>query len=477
MCVTTNVFEIQMIAGLQPTPRSLRRAQDRGFAPATPIAKLASTGAIRISMVIIATIAVIWSLQWAKAFLIPLAVAIFATFWLAPLVDILQRFRIPRPLGAAIVLALTIFAMGSAGYALRDDARSFLTGLSKATHHARVVFTQAAGDPDGWLHHIRTTLTDRVPATPSTKADLLTTGPIDNPLDMQFSLVQGSTTLAAAAVDVAVVLFLMYLLLASGDLFKRKLLVVISGRLARRRVTVEILHEIAVQFQRYLAVLATTNVAIGLLTWALFSALGVEHAAVWGVAAGMLHIIPYVGPAIIAAAALLVTSAQFNSLSQAFLVASTSLLISALIGMLLTTWLASRASHMNSVAVFTGLMFWGWLWGIPGLLLGTPLMMATKVMADRIASLNWLGTFLGGTPKQEEAVSERTSAAAKSAAAFTSELTRAITESAANGEIHLMSPEIGVETTLMARTEIKMSEETWDDNVSNQYPLESPLPA
>jgi predicted PurR-regulated permease PerM len=378
--------------------------------PAEKTLARGNSATVRTCLIIIATIAIIAALQWAKLFFIPLAVAIFATFWLMPVVDMLHRWRIPRGLGAAVVLFLTLFAIVGSGYALRDDARDFLNGLSKATHQTRVAFNKAARDPNGWLHHVRTTINDRSIASPNAKSDIVGEG-------VSVSLMESSATLAAAAVDVTVVLFLIYLLLASGDLFKRKLLVVISGHLSRKRLTVDILRGIGVQFQRYLAVLVTTNVAIGLLTWALFAAMGVENAAIWGVAAGVLHVIPYLGPAIIAAASLLVTSAQFNSLSQAFLVASGSLLISALIGMLLTTWLASRASHMNSAAVFTGLLFWGWLWGIPGLLLGTPIMMATKVMADRIDSLNWLGTFLGDAPKRvtEKPVVHDTAAPEKTA--------------------------------------------------------------
>jgi predicted PurR-regulated permease PerM len=400
-----------------------------------------------VSLVVLTTIAVIWALQWTKVFMIPLAVAIFATFWLMPMVDWLYRVRIPRALGAAIVLATMVAGLGGAGYALRDDARDFLNGLAEATQQTRIEFNQAVRDPNGWLHHIRNTLTDR---TQSTRAGVVAST-ADNPLDVQFSLVRGSTTLAAAAVDVVVVLFLIYLLLASGDLFKRKLLVVISGQLARRRVTVEILNQIAVQFQRYLGVLVSTNVAIGLLTWGLFAALGVQHAAIWGVAAGILHIVPYLGPAVVAAASLLVTSTQFDSLSQAFVVASTSLLISALIGMLLTTWLAGRASSMNSPAVFAGLMFWGWLWGIPGLLLGTPLMMATKVMADRIPSLNWLGTFLGDAPKREtKSGGVGTEPAVKPIKETTAE---GLTDSAANGEITCVAAEIAVETAALIRND------------------------
>jgi predicted PurR-regulated permease PerM len=318
-------------------------------------------------------------------------------------------------------------------------------------------------DPDGWLHHIQSTLTDRaLPAKPnSSSADTASNG-----LDVESSLVRGSTTLAAAAIDVVVVMFLIYLLLASGDLFKRKLLVVISGQLARRRVTVEILNEIAVQFQRYLGVLAITNVTIGMLTWALFSALGVEHAAVWGVAAGILHIVPYLGPGVIAAASLLVTSTQFGSLSQGFIVATTSLLISALIGMLLTTWIASRASSMNSVAVFAGLMFWGWLWGIPGMLLGTPLMMATKVMGDRIHCLNWLGTFLGDAPKRE------IKHAADESHALLVNSAEGLTDRATNGDTPLVAAEIASETTVLTR-ETRSGKSKSAERLEGAYSLDS----
>jgi predicted PurR-regulated permease PerM len=400
--------------------------------------------------------------------MIPLAVAIFATFWLMPVVDLLQRVHIPRSLGAALVLGTVILAFGGTGYALRDDARDFLTGLSKATHQTRIVFNQAMRDPDGWLHHIRTALTDRtLPAKAGTSsADLP-----DSALDVESSLVRGSTTVAAAMLDIVVVLFLIYLLLASGDLFKRKLLVVISGQLARRRVTVEIINEIGAQFQRYLGVLAITNVSIGLLTWALFSVLGVEHAAVWGVAAGILHIVPYLGPAVIAAASLLVTSTQFDSLSQAFIVASTSLLISTLIGMLLTTWLTSRASSMNSVAVFAGLMFWGWLWGIPGMLLGTPLMMATKVMGDRIHCLNWLGTFLGAALKRE------IKHATDESQAVVADSTEGLTERATSADGLKVAAEISTDANLLTPAGTRSGKVRLDEELSPSYLLDSSAPA
>src|SRR5215471_18438675 len=327
--------------------------------------------ATRIGIFVIASIAVIWALEWAKEFLIPLAVAIFVVFWLMPVVNWLEKARIPRALGAALVLMALIAAIGAGAYELRDEARAFVNNLSDAAHNVRVAFDRAERDPSGWLHDIRATLTDHAP--PSSKS---TSANSVDAIDLQAALLRSSTTAVSAAIDIAVVLFLVYFLLASGDMFKRKLFVIISRQNRRPRITAEILNAIGEQFQRYLGVLAASNVALGLATWGLFAILNVRHAAVWGVAAGLLHLIPYLGEATIALAAFIVCSVEFNSLTDAFIVAVGSLTISAIIGMVFTTILASRAANMNSVAAFAGLMFWGWLWGIPGLLLGTPVMMA-----------------------------------------------------------------------------------------------------
>lgn len=447
-----------------------------------------SSFAVRNSLLVLASIAVLGALQWGKVLLIPCAVAVCMTFWLMPIVDRLQRMYLPRALGAALVLFALMGAIGFTGYALRDDAREFAASIPAAAHHARVIFNQAAHDPNGWIHHLRNTLNER-PAIESKSR--MPTATMENATDIQAAVLRGSTTAVAAAANVGAVLFLIYLMLASGDLFKRKLLTVIAnqasisaatpGKLNRKRVTVEILNEIAAQFQRYLGVLAVTNLVIGLLTWAAFTMLGVEHAAVWGAAAAILHIVPYVGPALIAVASFLITTLQFDSLSQAFFVSLTSVLIFGLIGMLLTTWLAGRASKMNSVAVFIGLMFWGWLWGIPGLLLGTPLMMATKVMADRIECLNWLGIFLGDAPKRERKPAAAAAANKTVTVPVLVSTEAALTEGAVLADPAFTAAEVASETTQLAwdeRSRIESSEA--DDSAAVQAAklfTASPLPA
>jgi len=159
-------------------------------------------------------------------------------------------------------------------------------------------------------------------------------------------------------------------------------------------VTGEILLEIGSQVQRFIGVMAVSNLTLGLLTWLSFSLLGLSHAALWGLIAGILHFIPYVGPALTAGAAAIAGAVQFDSLGKGLLIGAVSLGLSALVGLALTTWLIGRSVRMNAATMFIGLLFWAWLWGLPGLLLGAPMMMTMKVITDRLPALAWLSLFL-----------------------------------------------------------------------------------
>jgi predicted PurR-regulated permease PerM len=131
------------------------------------------------------------------------------------------------------------------------------------------------------------------------------------------------------------------------------------------------------------------------LTWLALLALGVDNAAVWGIAAAVLNLVPYVGSLVTAAGAALVAFMQFGSLNMALAVGGASMVIHTIVGNLLTPWLTSRTSRMNPVAVFVGLLAWGWLWGVWGLLLGIPILMIVKSICDRVEDLKPIGEFLG----------------------------------------------------------------------------------
>ena len=134
---------------------------------------------------------------------------------------------------------------------------------------------------------------------------------------------------------------------------------------------------------------------MGVLTGLALWAIGLENAAVWGIAAAVLNLVPYVGSLITTVASGGVALLQFGFSNMALQVADTSLAIHTIVGNLITPWLTSRASRMNPVAVFVGLLAWGWLWGVWGLLLGLPILMIVKVVCDRVDDLKPVGEFLG----------------------------------------------------------------------------------
>ena len=184
-----------------------------------------------------------------------------------------------------------------------------------------------------------------------------------------------------AAGQIMVVLFLVFFVLASGDLFKRKVLAIAAER-NKTRFTLKMLEEIDAQVRRYLVVLLVANVLVGLGTWLAFLALGMKYAALWGAMAGVLHTAPYFGPTVIAGGSLLSAFVQFGEWPRAFVVAGSSILVATLVGQLFATWLASRQARMNTTATFIGLLFFAWIWGFWGILLGIPLLAIVKTVCD-----------------------------------------------------------------------------------------------
>ena len=180
-----------------------------------------------------------------------------------------------------------------------------------------------------------------------------------------------------------------------GDTFRRKLVKITGPALSKKRITVQVLDEISSQIQRYLLVQVATATLVGIASWLAFRWLGLEHAAIWAIAAGVFNMIPYLGAVIVTAGTALVALFQFGTLSMALLVGGVSLLITSLEGLLLTPWLIGRANRMNPVVVFVGVLFWGWLWGVWGLLLGVPIIVIIKSICDHVEDLKPVGELLG----------------------------------------------------------------------------------
>ena len=205
----------------------------------------------------------------------------------------------------------------------------------------------------------------------------------------------GTLGLMAAAGQAMVVLFVTCFLLASGTTFRRKMVKIAGPSFGQKRITLQALDEIDQQIQRYLMVQLFTSALVGVATWLAFLWIGVDNAGVWGVVSFVLNFIPYFGSIVVTGAAAVFGFVQFGSFEMALLIAGATLFINSIEGYILTPWLTGRASRMNPVVVFVGVLAWGWLWGLWGLFLGVPILMAIKAVCDRVDDLKAVGELLG----------------------------------------------------------------------------------
>src|SRR3989304_5892167 len=166
--------------------------------------------------------------------------------------------------------------------------------------------------------------------------------------------------LITVAAQAPIVLLLAYFLLASGVHFRRKLVYLVGPSLSRKKDVVRILEEIDAQVQRYLLVMLVSNTLVAIGTWLAFEALGMEHAGVWGVAAGVLHFIPYLGSALIVLASAVAAFLQFGSALHAVAIAGAALLVAGTIGHLFMAWLQTPSAPVNAAIPFIALLFFGW---------------------------------------------------------------------------------------------------------------------
>ena len=365
---------------------------------------------MQLAAIVLALLALVAALYLARGFFVPLLIGILASYALHPLVDGLAAWRVPRSVGAALVLAMVVGGISWIGVAISEDATAVIEKLPEAARKLRQdLSTARVGAPTALqnmqeaAHQLQGAAADvgaqpdaaaksGTPARPPVRT-VVTKAPQSTWL-LDYTLAQ-SALLATVAAQTPIVLLLTYFLLASGAHFRRKLVQLVGPSLSRKKDAVHILEEIDTQVQRYLLAMLASNALLGVATWFAFLALGLDQAGVWGVAAGVFHFVPYLGPALIALGSGVAAFLQSGSALYAIAVAAVSMLLSGLIGLGFMTWLQSRFARVNAAVLFIALLFFGWLWGVWGLLLGAPLVAIAKVVFDRVESLKPAGELLG----------------------------------------------------------------------------------
>lgn len=328
-----------------------------------------------------------YTLYFAKALILPVVLGILLSFVLAPMVDGLERIKIPRALGAAIVL---LGLLGGSAYGVYRLAGPAGEWIEQAPRNLREV-QQKLGRLRKPVEEVEraTEEVEKLAQGRTTEADGTPEVEVREPGFGETLVAQTRQFLATGAL----VLVLLYFLLTSGDTFSRKLAKVLPTFREKRRA-ISVLKEVRSEISTYLLTLSMINLGLGTAVWAAMSLLEMPNPVLWGTMAGLLNFVPYLGPLVGIIVVGIVSLSTFEGLGVALLPPAAYWLLNTLEGSLVTPMVMGRSLALNPVAVFLGLLFWGWIWGIPGALMAVPLVAILRIVSDHYRPLTPLAEFL-----------------------------------------------------------------------------------
>jgi predicted PurR-regulated permease PerM len=356
-----------------------------------------------VAFTVVAVIAVILILQYAQTVLIPIVIGVLLSYVLGPMVDSLARHGVSRWIGAALVIVLLVGGLGVGTYTLAPQILSIVDDMPTATRRLleRSKLSRSRKEDEGAIEKMQRAATeiDKAAAAASQPAPAqsgVTRVQIVEPAFRATDyLWAGGKNALGFLSQFAMVLFLVFFLLVTGDLFKRKLVKIAGPTLTKKKVTVQIMDDINRQISGFLRVQVLTSALVGVATALALWYFGVRQFVVWGLLAGIFNSVPYLGPLVVTGGLGAVVFIQFDDVLKTGYICAITLAITSLEGWLLTPTLMSRAAQMNPVAIFVGLLFWSWVWGIWGTILAVPMMMTAKAICDRVEDLQTVGELLG----------------------------------------------------------------------------------
>jgi predicted PurR-regulated permease PerM len=342
-----------------------------------------------VGIVMLATLGGIGALYVGREFFIPIALALLLNALLRPVVRSLERLRVSTVVGATLVSLGLLGGLVVGGVALVHPVRVWVSQLPASFEAAGRKLaparqsleqvshaTQALGEPSGVP-----------PAAPGPQ-----TAPA--PPAVPPFLVQLFGTTAALVAGLAEVLLLLYLLLAAGDLFLRKLVEVLP-LFRDKRTAVEVTEQVQQAVTQYLVTTLVINVGQGVVVGLALWGLGMSYPWLWGGLTVVLEFIPYLGATGMIILLTVAAFSQFDSIGHILLVPGTYLIIAALQNNLVSPLVYGQRLKLNPVAVLVGVLLWWLLWGVAGAFLAVPFFAALKILADHVESLTPVGTFLG----------------------------------------------------------------------------------
>jgi predicted PurR-regulated permease PerM len=332
----------------------------------------------------------------------PVLVSVLLAYALAPIVNLFVRWRLPRP--AAVVLVYGLVAALAAGTIrlARPQVAALvgeLPGTASAVSHAIGRHLRSRdGPPQSSLDRLQRAADDlraAVEASAAKPPNDVARVAVVHRFRLSEYLADAWSTVLTAGARAIVISVLTFVLLLGSERIRQKLVKIGGASFERRKITREVLREVDLQIERYFVARILISAIVTVATAAGMHALGVREPIALGLVAGVLNVLPFVGPSVAVAICGVVAFLQFQSGEVAAAAVLVSGLIAGLEGNLITPWLTSRAGELNTVAVFVSVLFWGWMWDVWGLLLAVPIMVAVKAAADHIEPLQPVGELLG----------------------------------------------------------------------------------
>ena len=364
-----------------------------------------------IATTVLAAFAVIVALWWGRSFMIPLTAGLMLALLVLPLTTLLTRWLRFRVIAVVATLMIVLAALGLAAAAFGDQLARVAGRAPDMISLVAQQLSETEPGADSVLQRVRESFreldraaeriggikpliqTGRSKAAAAKAAQLAASNAASS-TEPQVSLsqsatvalretaVSGSGALVHFAGDLTIILFIAFFVLVGGEPLATRCLDLWSERPGLRLRAEHAATECVRQIRIYGGVLLVTNSVVGLAVWAAFAVAGLPDAAGWGITAAVLHVVPYLGMALLTGLGAAEAYLANGTVGAALGMAGFLVLLSTLIGTVVTAWLQGRAAKMNAAAVFIGVVFWGSLWGVWGLLLGPALVVLMKVVAE-----------------------------------------------------------------------------------------------
>jgi predicted PurR-regulated permease PerM len=347
-----------------------------------------------VNLTVLTVLAVLYSLYFAREFLLPIVFAVLLSFLLSPVVRMLARFRIPTPVGAGLIVLAILGAIGSGAFGLSGAVRDWSTTAPATLATAQTKINTILRPLQRASKTAQQVATAAGAATSATPSSASAKRPAEVVIQAPTFASRAYGTTQRSVATTLEVLILLYTLLAAGDLFLQKLIKVLPN-LRDKKKAVQIARATEASISTYLITTAFVNVTEGIVVGGVMFLWGMPNPVLWGVLVALLEFIPYLGALVMVVVLTVAALATFDNTGHALLIPGSFLLINLIQGNVVSPLLLSHRLSLNPVALFVGLAFWFWIWGIPGAFIAVPLVATLKIFCDHIESLASVGEFLG----------------------------------------------------------------------------------